>query len=181
MSQPPLTMINASSPSPCLSLFKNPKQMFPSSSLRITFFQFDEPFFKWLAPTRALYAILRDPVGKPFIFSLSPTHNGQSWIGLDNWMFIMKQFLPHIFGNTALVKVVLAQEQKVKYPASHLVSKRSGAQGKQREIKRWGAANTNVSFEEIQITGVGQIRSEQEISPCFLPRIRFILCSRAVQ
>ena len=102
------------------------------------------------------------------------------WIGKLN-VNIMKQFLPHIFGNTALVKVVLAQEQKVKYPASHLVSKRSGAQGKQREIKRWGAANTNVSFEEIQITGVGQIRSEQEISPCFLPRIRFILCSRAVQ
>ena len=42
----------------------------------------------------------------------------------------------------------------MKYPASHLVWERSGAQGKQREIKRWGAANTNVSFEEIQITGL---------------------------
>ena len=50
----------------------------------------------------------------------------------------------------------------MKYPAGHLVSKRSGAQGKQREIKRWGAANTNVSFEEIQITGVGQIRANKK-------------------
>ena len=54
------------------------------------------------------------------------------------------------------------QGQKVKYPASHLVWERSGAQGKQREIKRWGAANTNVSFEEIQITGVGQIRANKK-------------------
>ena len=85
------------------------------------------------------------------------------WIGKLN-VNIMKQFLPHIFGNTALVKVVLAQEQKVKYPASHLVSKRSGAQGKQREIKRWGAANTNVSFEEIQITGLDKYGRTRNIA-----------------
>ena len=56
----------------------------------------------------------------------------------------------------------LVKEQKVKDPASHLLWERSGAQGKQREIKRWRAANTNVSFEEIQITGVGQIRANKK-------------------